>query len=109
MDFAVPVDNRVTMKESKKIDKYLDLARELKNWNMRLTVIPVVVGALRTVDRGLGNYWRNWKSEEESEASRLQHGSDQLEYSEKYRRPEDTYCYSYFGEIPPTNAGVKHS
>ena len=31
VDFAVPADHRVNMKESKKIDKYLDLAKELKN------------------------------------------------------------------------------
>ena len=30
MDLAVPVDHRVEIKESKKVDKYLDLARELK-------------------------------------------------------------------------------
>ena len=30
MDFAVPADHRVNIKESKKIDKHLDLARELK-------------------------------------------------------------------------------
>ena len=30
MDFAVPADHRVKLKESKKKDKYLDLARELK-------------------------------------------------------------------------------
>ena len=30
LDLAVPVDHRVKMKESKKIVKYLDLARELK-------------------------------------------------------------------------------
>ena len=30
MDFAVPDDHRVKLKESEKKDKYLDLARELK-------------------------------------------------------------------------------
>ena len=30
MDFAVPIDNRVRLKESEKRDKYLDLAREVK-------------------------------------------------------------------------------
>ena len=30
MDFAVPADHRVKLKESEKKDKYLDLARELK-------------------------------------------------------------------------------
>ena len=30
VDFAVPTDHRVRLKESKKRDRYLDLARELK-------------------------------------------------------------------------------
>ena len=30
MDFAVPIDNRVKLKESEKRDKYLDLARVLE-------------------------------------------------------------------------------
>ena len=34
MDFAVPVDHRVKLKESKKRGKYLALARELKKKTM---------------------------------------------------------------------------
>ena len=30
VDFTVPADNRIKLKESEKKDKYLDLARELK-------------------------------------------------------------------------------
>ena len=30
VDFAVPADHRVKLKENEKMDKYLDLARELK-------------------------------------------------------------------------------
>ena len=30
MDFVIPVDHRVKLKENEKKDKYLDLARELK-------------------------------------------------------------------------------
>ena len=30
VDFAVPVDHRIKLKECEKKDKYLDLARELK-------------------------------------------------------------------------------
>ena len=30
VDFAVPADHRIKLKESEKKDKYLDLARELK-------------------------------------------------------------------------------
>ena len=54
MDFAIPADHRVKLKENKEIDKYLDLARELKkNWTMRVTVIPIAVGVLVTVLQGL--------------------------------------------------------
>ena len=50
MDFAVPADHRVKLKENGK----MDLARELKKlWNMRVKVIPIVVGALGTVPKGL--------------------------------------------------------
>ena len=41
------------MKENKTIDKYLDLTRELKKlWNMKVTVIPVVVGVLGIISKG---------------------------------------------------------
>ena len=54
MDFAVPADHRVKLKESEKSDKYLDLARELKKlWNMKVTVIPIVICAIGTVTKGL--------------------------------------------------------
>ena len=50
MDLAVPADHRVKIKESEKIDKYLDLARELKKlWNMRVMMISIVVDALEMV------------------------------------------------------------
>ena len=56
MDFGVPADHRVKLKESEKKDKYLDLARELKNlWYIRVTFIPLVIGALGTVTKGLLN------------------------------------------------------
>ena len=54
MDFAVLANHRVKLKESKKNDKYLDLARELKKlWNMKVTIIPIVIDALGTVTKGL--------------------------------------------------------
>ena len=49
-DFAIPADYKVKLKESKKQDKYMDLVRELeKLWNMKVMLIPVVIGALGTV------------------------------------------------------------
>ncbi len=54
MDFAVPADNRIKLKEWEKKDKYLDLARELKKMcNMKVTIIPIVIGAFDTVTKGL--------------------------------------------------------
>ena len=63
VDFSVLSDHRIKLKESEKKDKYLDLARELKKlWNMKVTVIPIVIAALGTVTKetgtitgGLGN------------------------------------------------------
>ena len=54
MYFAIRAEHRVELKECKKRDKYLDLARELKNlWNMKVTIIPIIIGALGTVTKGL--------------------------------------------------------
>ena len=54
IDYAVPADHRIKLKECEKKDKYLDLARELKKlWNMKVTIIPIVNGAFDTVTKGL--------------------------------------------------------
>ena len=54
VDFAVPADHRIKLKECEKRDKYLDLAREWKKlWNMKVTIIPIVIGAFGTVTKGL--------------------------------------------------------
>ena len=54
VDIAVSADHRVKFKEYEERDKYLDLARELKKlWNMKVTIIPIVIGALGTVTKGL--------------------------------------------------------
>ena len=48
VDFAVLADHRVKLKESEKREKYL--AKELKKlWNIKLTVIPIVIVALGTI------------------------------------------------------------
>ena len=51
VDFAVPADHRIKLKECEKKNKYLDLLRELKKlWNMQVTI---VIGAFGTVTKGL--------------------------------------------------------
>ena len=54
VDFVVPADQRIKLKECEKKDKYLDLARELKKlWNMKVTIVPIVIGAFGTITKGL--------------------------------------------------------
>ena len=54
VNFAVPADHRIKLKECEKRDKYLDLSRELKKlWNMKVTIIPIVIGVFVTVTKGL--------------------------------------------------------
>ena len=72
MDFAGSTDDKVKMKEN--IDNHLDLASDLKNlWNIKMTVVPIVVGALGTVVRSLKRNWKDWKSLEESGQYTLQY------------------------------------
>ena len=53
-NFAVPAYPRIKLKECEKKDKYLDLARELKKlWNIKVTIIQIVIGAFGTVTKGL--------------------------------------------------------
>ena len=54
VDFAVPGNHRINLKESEKRDKYLDLYRKLKKlWNMKVTIVPIVIGAYGTITKGL--------------------------------------------------------
>ena len=54
VDFPVPADHKIHLKESEKEHKYLDLARELKKmWKMKVTIVPIVIGALGTITNGL--------------------------------------------------------
>ena len=57
-DIAVPGDKRVEEKEREKIEKYQDIAREIRRlWKTSATVIPIVVGALGAVAK-LEEYMR---------------------------------------------------
>ena len=51
IDITIPVDNRIEEKENKKIEKYENLRREMKQiWNLKsVHVIPVVIGALGAI------------------------------------------------------------
>ena len=50
VDFAVAFDSRVVEKKKEKIEKYQDLARELKkNWDMKVKVVSIVLESLGTI------------------------------------------------------------
>ena len=56
VDVAIPADHRVKLRESEKKNKYLDLTKELKKkkmWNMKVRIIPFLIGAFGTVTKGL--------------------------------------------------------
>ena len=53
VDFAVPADHRINIKEKEKRSKYTELARELKGiWMMKkIKIVPIIVGALGTIPK----------------------------------------------------------
>ena len=56
IDFAAPGDSRIEEKDKEKIEKCQDLRRELqKIWNMKMKIIPLVVGSLGAIPKQFGN------------------------------------------------------
>ena len=50
VDFAIPMDHHVKEKEEEKIDKYMDLAAEVRRqFRVKTVIVPIVLGALGTV------------------------------------------------------------
>ena len=59
IDFAVPGDSRIEEKEKDKIKKYQDLGRQSqKIWNVKVKIIPLVVGSLGAIPKQFGNRLR---------------------------------------------------
>ena len=87
VDFAVSADQWMKMKESELIDKYLDLARELKKlWNKKVTAIAIVVGALETVPSGFEKSLEELELIGRIETIQTTSLLDRLEYLEDLRR-----------------------
>ena len=56
IDFTVPGDSRIEEKEKDTVEKYQDLGRELqKIWNVKVKIIPLVVGSLGAMLKQFGN------------------------------------------------------
>ena len=55
IDFVVPGDSRIEEKKDK-MEKYQDLGRELqKIWNVKVKIIPLVVGSLGAIPKQFSN------------------------------------------------------
>ena len=56
IDFAVPGDSSIEEKEKYKIEEYQDSRMELqKIWNVKLKIIPLVVGSLGAIPKQFGS------------------------------------------------------
>jgi hypothetical protein len=54
LDVAIPADRNVVLKEVEKKLKYKSLCIEIQRmWNMKCTIIPVIIGATGIVTRSL--------------------------------------------------------
>ncbi|XP_076747453.1 uncharacterized protein LOC143421715 [Maylandia zebra] len=57
IDVAVPNDSNIGKKEHEKLEKYQGLREELERmWRVKVTVVPVVIGALGAVTPKLGEW-----------------------------------------------------
>ena len=108
VDFAVPADHKIKLKECEKKDKYLDFPWELKKlWNMQVTIIPIVIGAFGTVTKGLLKWLEDLEVSRRVETIQT---TTLLRTARILRRVlEETCCHSNSSERPSANADVKNS
>ena len=107
VDFAVLADHRIKLKQCEKKDKYLNLARELKKlWNMKVTIVPIVIGAFGTVTKGLLNGLEDLEVGGRVETIQT---TALLRMARILRRVQETCCHSNSSERPSANTDVKNS
>ena len=63
IDIAVPADQNIINTEEKKVDRYQDLAFEIKRIHRasKVTVIPIVIGALGTISKSAKSWHEKLK------------------------------------------------
>ena len=89
MDFAVPADDRLKIKESEK--EIVEPCQRSKNAVEYELVVPILIGTHRATSKFLENVLEQW---EDSRLSRLKDCWDRLEYWEESWRAEETCCHS---------------
>ena len=76
---------------------------------MKVTIVPIVIGAFGTVTKGLLKGLRTWELADEWRLSKWQHYWERPEYRGESWRLEETCCHSNSSEEPSTNTDVKNS
>ena len=57
IDMSIPTEKNTSVKVTEKLSKYKDLEIEIERmWGMKATTIPVVIGALGLIKKGLEKY-----------------------------------------------------
>ena len=108
MDLAVPTDQKVKIERNWKKDKYLDFARESKKlWNMKVTIISIVIGAFGKVTKALVQGQEDLEIRGRWRPFKLQHYWDRIENWQEFRRLEVTCCLSNSNERPSANANAE--
>jgi len=60
IDVVISGDRNVIKKEAENIPKYKDLKIEIKRmWNVKIKVIPVIIGATETISESFSKYVSN--------------------------------------------------
>ena len=81
IDIAVPRDSKIEEKEKDKIGKYQDLGRESqKIWNVKVKIIPLVVGSLSAIPKHLVIDWSRLVLQQEQRVFTRQFYLKRLEY-----------------------------
>ena len=99
VDFAVLADYWVKLKES-------DLARNKKNWNMKEMIIPIVIGALGTVSKGVIQGLKDLEITGRVETNQT---TALLRSARIPRRVQETWGHSNFNEKPSANTYMNNS
>ena len=82
----MPVEHSLKIKESEKRDKYLDLAKELRKlWDIKVTEVPIVIGALGMISKGLERGLDNRKTTNEPRPSSIKIGQNTEKSPETWR------------------------
>ena len=76
---------------------------------MKVTIIPIVIGALGTGTKKISKRLEEWKLAAEWRQSIIQHYCEMPEYWEESCKLKETCCHSNSIESPSAIADVKNS